>query len=464
MSFHLQVSILACFVLILFYRYVLHPLLISPLSSIPAAHPLAAISTAWISYQRRRGHEIRSIKAAHKKYGQIIRLSPTEVSVASLDGLRQIYTAGFEKDRWYVDEFMNYQTPNLVSMLDHRPHSVQKRMISHVYSKSFIHSSPDMQKVSSIVLGERFLPAVGAAADAGQEVNVLEFSQASGMDFMSAYLFGLSNSTDFIRNIPERREYFSTFKAKYLNSDSAATSRLEASCLSLCRKADAYLHSPSVEKSSQATHPVVYSQLAGQLAKTTSAPRIEAVASEMFDHLLASHEATGITMTYIMHSLSQRPELQSALRSELLTLSPTFSASPGTSSAMNLPHANALDALPLLNAIVYETLRVYPAAPAPQPRIAPKGGAVIEGFKIPEGTRVSTNAHVMHRHEGAYPNADEWICERWLKGDGKGKGGEKIAGAAGGTVEMRRWFWAFGSGGRMCVGSNFALLGESMVL
>jgi unspecific monooxygenase len=24
---------------------------------------------------------------------------------------------------------------------------------------------------------------------------------------------------------------------------------------------------------------------------------------------------------------------------------------------------------------------------------------------------------------------------------------------------MRRWFWAFGSGGRMCVGSNLALQG-----
>lgn len=26
--------------------------------------------------------------------------------------------------------------------------------------------------------------------------------------------------------------------------------------------------------------------------------------------------------------------------------------------------------------------------------------------------------------------------------------------------EMLRWFWAFGSGGRMCIGSNLAMQGE----
>ena len=441
MSVLLQSVIAALILAYLVYRYVIFPLFISPLCRIPPAHPLAAVSPLWIQRQRRVGREIRSIYAAHKARGRIVRLSPTEISVASLDGLRQIYTAGFEKDRWYIDEFMNYQTPNLVSMLEHKPHSVQKRMISNVYSKSYLHNSADLQKLARILLRDRFLPAVKSAAQQGASIDVLEFSQATGMDFMSAYLFGLSNSTDFIRDIPRRKAYFTTFKAK--SGNPAATSSLESTCLSLCRAAETYLHNPEKEKPADATHPIVYAQLAGQLAKTTSAPRIEAVASEMFDHLLASHEATGVTMTYIMHSLSQRPALQAALRKELLTLSPYLSLSGDT-----LPHPNAIDALPILNAIVYETLRVYPAAPAPQPRIAPKGGAVIDGCTIPEGTRVSTNSYVMHRHEPAYPDADHWKYERWLPEDGKG------------TVEMRRWFWAFGSGGRMCIGSNFALIGK----
>ena len=74
--------------------------------------------------------------AAHNKLGPVIRLGPNELSVASLDGLRKIYLGGFEKTEWYVEEFVNYQTPNLVSMLGSKEHGAQKRMLSHIYSKS----------------------------------------------------------------------------------------------------------------------------------------------------------------------------------------------------------------------------------------------------------------------------------------------------------------------------------------
>lgn len=46
-----------------------------------------------------------------------------ELSVASLDGLRQIYLDGYETDPWYIDFLTKYGMPNMVSMVQHKPHA-----------------------------------------------------------------------------------------------------------------------------------------------------------------------------------------------------------------------------------------------------------------------------------------------------------------------------------------------------
>ena len=45
-----------------------------------------------------------------------------------------------------------------------------------------------------------------------------------------------------------------------------------------------------------------------------------------------------------------------------------------------------------------------------------------------------------------FPEPEKWLPERW---DAEGEKRE----------EMKRWFWAFSSGGRMCLGNHFALQG-----
>lgn len=456
--------------LLLIYHYVVFPAFFSPLSRIPNAHFTSPIVPTWIWWKRRAGAEVRSIFSAHQKLGPIVRLGPKELSVASQDGLRQIYLGGFDKDRWYIDAFQNYETPNLVSMLQHKPHSIQKRMLSHVYSKSYLQNSADMRTLSGTLLVERLLPVLHSAAENDTPVNVLELAQATGMDFMSAYLFGTANSTDFIRDVPARQEYLSFYrtKARGLPGKDKATRAIESRCLSMCQSAESWVRD-SYERPSTptpSTNPVVYSKLSSSLTKSpaqATKPTTVAVASEMFDHLLAGHETSGITLTYLMYELSGRPELQSSLRTELLTLSPSLIYPSVSQSTLmerqprkwDLPHPNQIDTLPLLNAIVYETLRLYTATPGPQPRVTP-AGTTIEGFpNIPAGVRISTSAYCMHRNEEAFPDASAFKPERWMQGEKKGSGG---------TEEMRRWFWAFGSGGRMCLGSNFALQGMCVLL
>lgn len=151
MSLLLTICII-CALAFLIFNSIVYPKLVSPLSKIPNAHFTARFSSFWIKFQRRGGRTgIKPIFEAHRRNGPVIRVGPNEVSVASLDGLRQVYTGAFEKTGFYL-EFMNFKIPNLVSMMGNQPHSIQKRMISNVYSKSFIQSSPDLETLSKVLL------------------------------------------------------------------------------------------------------------------------------------------------------------------------------------------------------------------------------------------------------------------------------------------------------------------------
>ena len=335
-------------------------------------------------------------------------------------------------------------------MLDSKSHSAQKRLLSNVYSKSFLQTSTDLQKISEHMILKRIHPIIRSVADKGIEMDVFDFSQAIGMDFTTAYLFGLSNGTDFMNDV-ELRHYwlkeYDTFRFRLPHE--RAGSEIERWSMRLCEAAENTLtHEKEVKNPPLSTEPVVYGRLSRGLAqgpqgKTDAQYVSRATASEMLDHIIAGHETTAITLTYLMHELSQHPELQARLRSELLTLEP-----PLCDSSNSLPSPRSIDALPLLDSVIQETLRLYAAAPAREPRLTPHvpGGTTIEGYpNIPGGVVISANAYTLHRNADVFPEPDKWVPERWLdERPGKKDG-------------MKRWFWAFSSGGRMCIGSNFAL-------
>jgi len=105
---------------------------------------------------------------------------------------------------------------------------------------------------------------------------------------------------------------------------------------------------------------------------------------EAMNVIIAGTDTTGVTLTYLTWAVLQRPELQAALEAEVAGLSDGFTE-------------NDLISLPLLNAVIEETLRLYGAAPSSLPRVVPPGGSKLGGHYIPEGTTVSTQAYTFHR-------------------------------------------------------------------
>ena len=368
-------------------------------------------------------------------------------------------------------------------MKDSKPHSVRKRMISNVYSKSYIQSSQDTRKITQSILFERLLPILHNMSGQRAPVQVYELNYAVTMDFITSYLFGVSNDSNFIQDVLMRKEFLGWFlnRNEHIFWDqelpwlkhfvellgihlvpewiNKANSEIEAWTLKLCQSGQRSL-SLLAQSAGNAgeTHPVVFKQLSDSMASlhAKAAEQVEhrsagpvnlLIASEMLDHLAAGMDTSGITLTYLFWELSQHRDLQSLLRQELFTLSPPLTF-PLATSTPSLPNPRDLDALPFLHAIIIETLRIHCPIPGSQPRVTPSTPTSVAGSPpLPGGVRISAQAYSLHRNPDVFPEPEKWKPKRWIDSTKEQRD------------EMGRWFWAFGSGGRMCIGSNFAMQG-----
>lgn len=379
--------------------------------------------------------------------------------------------------------------PNMFSTGGSKQHSIRKRMLSHVYSKSYIQSSASLSAMTNIILYRRLLPSLYASvAKNSGIVNIYAVLSAVTMDIVTGYLFGLSASSNLTEDRAARdhflhlyncRRSFNFWPQEYprltafmqklgakLSPDFVADANreIEAWCLSMCDSASITLKqaaAANVDVPMQ-DQPVVYARLRSDLQKeavkskeslglpgmemSAEQLRLEA-ASEMLDHLAAGFDTSGITLTYLVHELSLREDVQSSLRNELRSLDPPLVPSP-VDKEPRLSDSKTLDSLPLLHAVVWETLRLHSAIPGPQPRVTPPSGCRLgpdPGYFVPGGVRVSASAGILHGNQEVFDKSETWNPQRWLEAEGEQR------------KEMDRWFWAFGSGGRMCVGSNLAI-------
>ncbi|KAJ5543419.1 hypothetical protein N7535_005846 [Penicillium sp. DV-2018c] len=456
-----------------FYQFIIHPAFISPLCKIPNAHWSVPFSPAWMLWRRFTSRNNRTIQAAHEKLGPIVRLGPSEISINCVDGgIKSVYTGGFEKHDWYPRVFASFGTVSMFTMTGSKAHSIRKRMLSNIYSKSTLQTSPHLRLVSNAVISDRLLPILDEAAKSGKSVDVHDLNQGLTMDFVSSYLLGLQNGTNFLQDPSARKKWLRLYLCRkpfefyaqevpYLDGwlrriglrvvpkyCDEANKVLDAWTLDLCDKAGQLVSStePGVE-------PVVYKQLKQSLDKYSlkngepepdkAQQRLD-IACEMYDQLTAGFETSAVGLTYLLWQLSRNPEVQDKLRKELRTLDPRISYSRRT----ELPPAKSIDSLPLLEAIVTETLRLHAPIPGIQPRVTPSPSCTLAGYTdIPPNTRVNAQAYSLHRNPEVFPEPETWEPKRWLESENSSSDLE----------ERRRWFWAFGSGGRMCVGSNLAL-------
>jgi cytochrome P450 len=337
--------------------------------------------------------------------------------------------------------------------------------VSNIYSKSVVTASPALLAQTRAIICDRFLRVLESTFSREKPgvLNIYALLSATTMDIVTGYIFGLKASSDLVQDTAQlawfldlynsRRSFnfwpqelpgFTNFLEKWFGYRlvprwvDAANGEIEKWTMDMCESAGMVLSSDVIDV---ADTPVVYQHLSKTLAKEVQKAGDEkgdlrhVLASEVLDHLAAGFDTSGITLVYVVHELSRNREMQVRLREELHTLSSQVNASCST-----LPDPKTVDALPLLHAIVWETLRLHPAIPGPQPRVTPPQGCRLgtddKTYYVPGGVRVSASAGLLHKNEDVYDRADEWRPDRWLNL-------EKVDDEKRKDMESR-WFWAFG--------------------
>ena len=109
--------------------------------------------------------------------------------------------------------------------------------------------------------------------------------------------------------------------------------------------------------------------------------------------IIAGTDTTAYSETYIIWTILQHPDIQSALEAEVANLKDDF-------------RETDLETLPFLNAVIKEGMRLYGAVPGSMPRVVPKGGMTAADYFIPGGTTVSSQTWSIHRQEQHWPDAE----------------------------------------------------------
>uniref|UniRef100_A0A7N1A3A4 Cytochrome P450 n=1 Tax=Kalanchoe fedtschenkoi TaxID=63787 RepID=A0A7N1A3A4_KALFE len=143
----------------------------------------------------------------------------------------------------------------------------------------------------------------------------------------------------------------------------------------------------------------------------------------------AGSDTAAVTIEWAMSLLLNNPEKLKKAQSELDAV-----VSPG-----RLVEEADLPKLKYLQAIINETLRMYPAAPLLVPHYS-SGECTIQGFHVPRGTLVFVNAWALHRDPDVWDDPSSFKPERFENAE-----------------ESHSYkFVPFGTGRRSCPGASMA--------
>ncbi|CAG7846127.1 SubName: Full=Related to cytochrome P450 {ECO:0000313/EMBL:CCA66807.1} [Serendipita indica DSM 11827] len=189
--------------------------------------------------------------------------------------------------------------------------------------------------------------------------------------------------------------------------------------------------------------------------------------AQIYDHvvtfIVAGHETTAGVTAFTLWTLATHPEIQNALRDELLA----FPGEPTYDDFANL------DTFPLLDAVCKENLRMFPASarnekvaenddilPLREP-IKGADGSWIKSIPVKKGQVIHIPSIGINRDEDVWGDADVFRPSRWLVGrpgcEKYCKPGEQGLKPADEMCGGWAGIFTFSEGPRACVGMRLAL-------
>ncbi|CAF1133274.1 unnamed protein product [Rotaria sordida] len=177
----------------------------------------------------------------------------------------------------------------------------------------------------------------------------------------------------------------------------------------------------------------------------------EQIREETLAFILAGHETTSTLITWCLYVVMTNPEVYRACLQEVDHI-----LQDGTELDYH-----KLDELQVIEAVIYETLRLYPPAPffirqCIHEHTIGGGDSKQPPISVPRGVIVHINTYILHRLETYWGmNAEQFDYKRWLKNPETGIKPK---------LKHPFCYLPFSAGNRNCIGQHFALLESKVIL
>ena len=343
----------------------------------------------------------------HQRYGPVILIAPDEVSVGSLTGLQAVHKmgTGFRKGAFH-ENFRVGSEPALFDMTDARAHAERRRLFSRAFTAKSLRDDwePEVRRIVEKAVVRIREDAAAGTADvakwwkfmAGDVISRLSFGEAFNMlDGLDKADLRFWTALRILGQTILLRQYMSPetigrlaglLPIPWLRGVAAAKAVIYDQgtvAVRNMRKNDADRRNIFYNIIEEADH-----------NKETSGLTDDAVRSEAATFIIGGSETTSTALVYLTWAVLRRPDLQRRVEEEVATLRPDFTDED-------------VEALPLLNQVIQENLRLYSPAAGPNARVCPPGGATLDGVYLPGGSVVCTLGYAVHRIPEVFPHAEE---------------------------------------------------------
>ena len=384
------------------------------------------------------------MRSLHDKYGSVVRVGTNEVSVSDWTAYRLIYGQKTSSKRPLFYEATKLAGhDNVFTFISKQAHSARRKLQNPAYSLQAVLNNESFIAEKADILIKRMINASDGS----------KVTEATADVFKYNGLFSL----EVILKCAYNRNYGESPEGEALkllrNMDSSAVGiQIQAALPWLSRSIAKYL--PGIAGTSfqswdvwqEMTTALVEKFQHEELAADTIRQKFmitpmivnedsflgrkitqEELIEEMMALTFAGSGTTSSTLTYLMYSLARDTKTQERLREELYESGESF---------------NELKDLPILNAVIKETMRLYPTIISTLPRVLDQS-VVVDKVVLPKGTVAGMQNYVHHRDAKLFPSPDEFLPDRWLKD------GEHVK-------DMNNAITPFSLGPRNCIGQNLA--------
>ena len=388
----------------------------------------------------------------HARYGHLVRTGPDEVSVSDLTAIKKIYGAGtrFRKSDWY-SVWQGRRKFDLFPEKDERIHGSQRRLVSGIYAMQNLVQYQDKVDEAIKVMVEEMQKRIGETINLGNWLQLFAFDVVGGLTFSKRFGFleagkddgsfgnieGALRSASWVGQIP-----WVYWLNDYLTPIIGNKLGIAARHGSIRKFAAKEVDERKPKDGGQ------YNDILSKLFAVNKEKPKEfddnGVLSMATSNVFAGSDTTAISLRSIIYYLLKNPETKKSFVAEI----DERRKAGKLSDPVKIEEANDM---PYLQACMWEGLRMHPAVGMTLPRVVPAEGIEIDGTFMPAGTTVGVNPWVVHRNEEIFGDEPEsFKPERWLRKEARG--------------DMERFFFAFGSGARICLGRNISWMEMSKLV